>query len=59
MACDFTSVSTVVKSYQTDGRMIMKGYVKWTPVYDLEDFASGGARARDRWGTGAPLTLRC
>ena len=27
MTCDFTSLSTVVQSYQDDGQMIMKGCV--------------------------------
>ena len=33
MICDFTSFSTVLQSYQDDGRMIMKGCVQWNPVY--------------------------
>ena len=31
MICDFTSFSAVFQSYHDDGRMIMKGYVQWTP----------------------------
>ena len=33
MICDFTSFSTVLQSYQDDGRMIMKGCVQWNTVY--------------------------
>ena len=33
MTCDFTPFSTVLKSYQDDGWMIMKGCVQWNPVY--------------------------
>ena len=33
MICDFTSFSTVFKSYQNDGRLIMKGCVQWNYVY--------------------------
>ena len=32
MTCDFASFSTV--SYQDDGRMIMKDYLQWNPVYN-------------------------
>ena len=31
--CGFTPFSTVLKSYQDDGRMIMKGCVQKNPVY--------------------------
>ena len=48
MICDFTSLSTVFKLYQDDGRMIMKACVQWNHVYGWEDFASSGARTRDR-----------
>ena len=34
MTCDFMSFLTVFRSYQDDGRMIMKGCVQWNPVYD-------------------------
>ena len=30
----FTSFSTVVQSYQNDGRLIMKGCVQWSSIYD-------------------------
>ena len=33
MTCDFTSFSTVFRSYQDDERLIMKGCVQWNPVY--------------------------
>ena len=48
MICDFTSFSTVFQSYQDDGRMITKGCEQWNPVDGIEDFASSGARTRDR-----------
>ena len=48
MTCDFTSFSTIIQSYQDDGQMIMKGWVQWSPVYGWEEFASSGARTRDR-----------
>ena len=32
MTCDFTSFSTVIQSYQDDGRLIMKGCVLWSSV---------------------------
>ena len=37
MTCDISSFLTVFQSYQDDGRMIMKGYVRWNPVYDWKD----------------------
>ena len=49
MTCDFTSFSTVFMSYQDDERLIMKGRVKWNPDNGSEDFASSGARTRDRY----------
>ena len=33
MTCDFASFSTVLQSYQDDGRLIMKGCVQWSFVY--------------------------
>ena len=33
MTCDFTSFSTVFRSYQDDERLIMKGCVQWNSVY--------------------------
>ena len=33
-ASDFTPFLTVFQSYQDDGRMIMKFYVQWNPIYD-------------------------
>ena len=32
MTCDFTSISTVLQSHQDDGRMIIKGCVRKTPI---------------------------
>ena len=32
--CDFMFFSTVFKSYQDNGWVIMKGFVPWNPVYD-------------------------
>ena len=37
---DFTFFSTVFKSYQDNGRVIMKGCVPWNPVCDRKDFRS-------------------
>ena len=37
MACDFTSFSTVIQSYQDDVHVIRKGCVQWNPVYDRKD----------------------
>ena len=34
MTCDFTSFSTVFQSYQDDERLVMKGSVQWSSVYD-------------------------
>ena len=48
MTCDCASFSTVFQSCKDNGRMIMKGYVQWNPVYGREDFASSEARSRDR-----------
>ena len=48
MICDFTSFSTVFKSYQEIGQMIMKSCVQWKPVYGWQDFASSGARTQNR-----------
>ena len=31
---DFTSFSTVIRSYQDDGWVMMKGCVQWNPVYN-------------------------
>ena len=33
MTSDFTSFSTVFRSYQDDERMIMKGCVQWNSIY--------------------------
>ena len=33
MTCHFTSFSTVFKSYQDDGKLIMIGCVQWSSVY--------------------------
>ena len=46
MTCDFTSVLTVIQSYQDDVWMIMKGCVQWNSIYSLEDFTSGEDRTR-------------
>ena len=43
MTCDFTSFSTVFQSYQDNGKVIMEGYVQWSPVYGREDFDLSGA----------------
>ena len=40
MTCNFTSFSKLFQSYQDNGRLIMKGCVQWSSVYDWEDFAS-------------------
>ena len=52
MTCDFMFFSTVTVfqsyMYQDDERLRMTGYVQWNPVYGCEDFASSGARTRDR-----------
>ena len=32
MTCNFMSFSTVFRSYQGNGRMIMKGCMQWNPV---------------------------
>ena len=37
MTCDFTSVSTVIQSYQDDGHVIRIGCMHWNPVYDRKD----------------------
>ena len=39
MTCDFTSFSTLFRSYQDDGQMIMKGCVQWNP-FTVEKFLS-------------------
>ena len=52
----FTSFTTVVQSYQDDGRMIMKGCVQWNSVYGWEDFASSGDRTRAPRSVGQRLT---
>ena len=33
MTCEFTSFSTVFRSYQDDGRLMIKGCVQWRSVY--------------------------
>ena len=35
MTCDFTYFSTVVKSLQDDTWVVIKGCVKWNPVYEI------------------------
>ena len=47
VTCEFTSFSTVFRSYQDDERLIMKGCVQWSPVYGWVEFPSSGARTRD------------
>ena len=37
----------VLQSYQDDGRMMMKGFVQWHPVFSWEDFTLSRARPRD------------
>ena len=34
MTCNFTSFSTVFRSYKDDGRMIMKSRMQRFPIYD-------------------------
>ena len=43
--CHFTFFQTVVRSYQDDEGMMMKGCVKWNTVYDKEDFNLGSPRS--------------
>ena len=38
MTCNFTSFSTVFKSYQDNGWPIMKGCVQWSLYYGQKDF---------------------
>ena len=45
---DFMSFSIVFKSNLNAGRVIMKGSLQWNPVCCCENFASNGARTRDR-----------
>ena len=47
MTSDFTSFSTLFKSYRDYGRMIRKGCVKWNPVYSWQVSASSGNQT---WG---------
>ena len=47
MTCDFSSFSTVVKSYQDNGEMIMKSCLQWRPIYGWEEFVSSRAQTRD------------
>ena len=37
MICDFTSFSPVFQLYQDDDMMIMKGCVRWNPIYSWGD----------------------
>ena len=36
MFCDFTFFSKVFQSYQDDVKLIMKGCVRWDPVYTVK-----------------------
>ena len=38
MTCHLTSVLTVFQEYQDDVRVIVKGFVQWSPVYGWKDF---------------------
>ena len=46
MTCHFTSFLTVFQSYQDDVRMIMKGCVKWNPIYSKKTVPTAGLRLR-------------
>ena len=56
MTCEFTFFSTVFKSYQDDGRVIMKGCVQWNSVYCGEDFVSSGDQTLSTRSVGHCLT---
>ena len=47
MTCDFTSFSTVLQSYQDDGRIILQKLNAMEPRYGWELFALSGARTLD------------
>ena len=38
MTCDFTSFSTIFRSYLDDERVIIEGSVQWNPVNDGRHF---------------------
>ena len=51
MTCNFTSFSTVFKSYQDDWQVIMKGCVQWNCIYHRKDLHLRGG------GEGGGLAL--
>ena len=51
VTCNFTSFSTVFQSYhfsQDDVRVIMKGYLQWSLVYNQKNLASK-SQIQDHW----------
>ena len=42
----FNIISTSLKSYRDDGRVIITGSVQWSAVQSMEEFASSGIRTR-------------